>query len=121
VNVQTETPLRASDFDYYKTIIALRRNNAALRDGGFDVLSTSAAASVLAYLRVAPPGEKKPENVLVLLNFSGQPQTITFEDKSAAKIGAAAHTLAANYEAGKKLELKSVTLPAYGAYVGEVK
>jgi alpha-glucosidase len=121
VNVQTETPLRTSDFDYYKTIIGLRRNNATLRDGGFDVLYTSAAASVLAYLRVAPPGEKKPENVLVLLNFTGQPQTITFEDKSAAKIGATARTLAANYDAGKKLELKSVTLPAYGSFVGAVK
>ncbi len=121
VNVQTETPIRTSDFDYYKSIIALRRDNSTIRNGGFETLYTSAEASVLAYLRTAPAGEMKSGDVLVLLNFTGVPQTITFEDKSAARIGATARTLASNYEAAKKLELKSVTLPAYGAYVGEVK
>jgi alpha-glucosidase len=125
VNVQTETPIKSSDLTYYKSLIGLRRDNSTLRDGGFEVLTTSAEAGVLAYLRTAPNDstdkKMKRDNVLVLLNFTGTPQTITFEDKSAARVGATAHTLTSNYDAGKKLELKSITLPPYGAYVGEVK
>jgi hypothetical protein len=54
--------------------------------------------------------------VLVLCNYSGNPQTFSMEGH-----GASAKTLTANYDAGAGIKLNVVTLPAYGAFVGEVQ
>jgi alpha-glucosidase len=110
VNVQTETPEKTSMLDYYQKVIALRRTNDALHDGRQAPLHTSDDANVLAYTRIA--GDKK---VIVVCNFSNTPKTVSLDGHGSA------HTLAANYDAGESVMLNKVELPAYGAFVGEVK
>jgi alpha-glucosidase len=111
VNVKTETPQPKSMLDYYKRLIELRRTNAAIGSGSMEVLSTAADANVLAFTRT-----DGASTVLVLCNYSGNPQTFSMEGH-----GASAKTLTANYDAGAGIKLNVVTLPAYGAFVGEVQ
>jgi alpha-glucosidase len=72
VNVQTESADPESLLNWYKRLIALRRSSAALRDGR-TVMLDRANPHVLTYARVAPGGE----TILVSLNMSGEPQTVS--------------------------------------------
>lgn len=66
--------------DFYKTLLNLRKNNAALAaNASFKKIKTSNDAAVYAYAREA--GGKK---VLVLLNFSDKPQQFKLQDYDAA-------------------------------------
>ncbi len=59
--------------DFYRTLLTLRKNTAALAvDANFTKLQSSNDAAVYAYTR-----EKEGKKVLVLLNFSKKPQTFT--------------------------------------------
>ena len=55
INVQTESANPDSLLNWYKQLIALRRTNATLHDGGFAMLDAG-DADVLAYVRTAPEG-----------------------------------------------------------------
>ena len=111
VNVKTEKPDQSSMLDYYRKLIMLRRKNPALHAGTMEMLTTSADANVLAYTRT--DGKTK---VLVLCNFSATPQVFSITGH-----GAAAKTLAATFPSLGSQPLKDINLPAYGAFVGEIK
>jgi alpha-glucosidase len=70
VNVATESADPGSLLSWYRKLIALRRENAALRNGRMLMLDTE-NPSVLTYARVAADGGA----VLVSLNMSAQPQS----------------------------------------------
>src|SRR6202000_526113 len=55
VNVQTELKDPDSLLNWHKKLIVMRRTRDAVRDGGMVMLDT-ANASVLSYVRTAPPG-----------------------------------------------------------------
>ena len=111
VNVKVEDGEETSLLKYYKHLIALRRKNPALHSGRMEMLTTTADASVLAYTRT-----EGPHKVLVLCNFTGTPQAFAITGH-----GAAAKTLAASFPSEPSQLLKSINLPPYGAYVGEIK
>ena len=71
VNVASESADADSLLNWYRRLIALRRSNAALRDGRMVMLDES-NPNVVSYARVAKNGEA----VVVCLNMSAQPQTI---------------------------------------------
>src|SRR5205085_11764777 len=70
VNVRTESADPESLLNWHKRLIALRRSNAALRNGR-TVMLDQPNASVLTYARVAPGGA----TIVVSLNMSGKEQS----------------------------------------------
>jgi alpha-glucosidase len=117
INVQSESADPASLLNWHRELIALRRSNAALHSGR-TVLLDRANPAVLSYARQAPNGQ----TVLVSLNLSGQPQSVTLDPAAAGLKGTRCRTLMSN-PAG--VALKSVreplSLPAYGAWVGALE
>lgn len=106
VNVAAEERDKDSLLNYYKALIRLRKENPALRDGDFALVNES-DDSVLAWTRTA-----KGQSVLVALNFKSSPRTVSFEG------GKATTVLSSFAKAGSAVELKGLTIPAYGAYIG---
>jgi alpha-glucosidase len=91
VNVASESAAPDSLLNWYRRLIALRRSNAALRDGRTVMLDES-NASVLTYARVAGGGQ----TVVVCLNMSAATQTVTLGLKAAGLEGTGLRTLLAN-------------------------
>jgi alpha-glucosidase len=110
VNVAAEQRNPDSILNYYKTLIRLRKENPQLRDGAFVLLDPN-NQNVLSYLRQTPDGK----SVLVTLNFTGVPQHVSF-----ALPQHHVRTVLASFPThSQSLELDHMTLPAYGAYIGE--
>ncbi|HEX7815199.1 alpha-glucosidase [Dyella sp.] len=106
VNVQTEDADPESLLHWYRQLVALRRDNPALRDGAMQFLARD-NAQVLVYRREGA----KP--VLVMMNFSGSAQAIDGKWQEGAVT-----TLAASDASLRKLtSLQGVQLPPYAAWV----
>ena len=116
VNVAAETKDPGSLLSYYRKLIRLRKQNAAMRDGDLKIVDAG-NKDVLSFVRTATG-----TTVLVALNFSSSPQTVSFD---AAKIGLAGRSLtvlAQSFDSGVPASrLDKLALPAFGAYVGEVR
>jgi alpha-glucosidase len=115
VNVAAETGNPSSLLSYYRKLIHLRKQNPALRDGDVRIIDDN-NADVLSFVRSA-----NGTTVLVSMNISASPKTMSFD---AAKIGVAGRTLtplAQSFEPdATPASLDKLVLPAFGAYVGEV-
>jgi alpha-glucosidase len=116
INVQTEQGQPNSDLDWFEKVIALRRTNPALHDGSMTMLDTS-NPSVLSYARV-----KDGKGVVVALNCTGEPQTISLEVSAAGLKGRGVKTLLTD---DAKLRaagsLKSITLAPYASWMAELE
>lgn len=113
LNVKGESADPASLLNWYRQLIALRRSSAALREGRTVMLDRS-NPQVLTYARVAPGGE----TILVSLNMSGQPQTISLGLAAAGVHGAHLKTLLASPEpVAATAADKEVTLKPFAAWV----
>jgi glycosidase len=106
--VAAELRDRKSLLNYYKTLIRLRRENAALRDGLVKIVDED-NTNVLSFLR-----QKDGTTVLVALNFSGQAQTVRYDLGGAKKL----KTLVSSFEAGEVASAEGLVLAGFGAYVG---
>ncbi len=116
VNVQTESADPDSLLNWHERLIALRRNSAALRDGR-TVMLDRADRHVLTFARVAEGGEA----ILVVLNMSAQPQTITLGLAAAGVHGARLLTLLASPQAPAATSAdRPVTLAPFAAWVAAV-
>ncbi len=109
VNVAVEERDPDSLLNYYKALIRLRKENTALRDGNLTLVDES-DDSVLAWTRKAKDGQ----SVLVALNFTSSPHTVSFDG------GRATTVLSSFAKAGTAVELKSLTIPGYGTYIGQM-
>jgi alpha-glucosidase len=116
INVATEEAQPDSLLNWYKQIIALRRNNPALRDGTMAMIP-STDADVLAYVR-----SFGTSHVVVAMNMSAQPKTLAL---SPADLGASTtdvHTLAASVpELSAVTSVQTVTLPPFSSWVAAVE
>ena len=117
VNVQTELADPNSILNWHKKLIAMRRELPALRDGGMVMVDTT-NASVLSYVRTAP-GVGHP--VVVALNMTAQPQKIALDLSPAGISSKAVKTLLTNDSSLQGVTTTSITLPAFGSWVGEVR
>ncbi len=118
VNVQTEMGEPDSLLHWYMRLMELRRTVPALKDGGIAMVD-DANAHVLSYVRTAPNGA---EPVVVSINMSKEPQTVSFDLSTMGIAGGSATTLATS---GASLagatSLKKVTLPPLTAWIAQVK
>jgi alpha-glucosidase len=117
-NVKIESSDPNSILNFYKRLIELRRSQPALVGGGYVTLNRD-DQHVLSYLRKGPPSA---HSVLVALNMSPDPQTVTFDltpfgvhDKTAAPI------LQSPPAALQPVGLAKITMPPYGVLVGTVR
>jgi alpha-glucosidase len=117
VNVEMEARDPDSMLNWYKKLIALRRSNPALHEGGMSMLETG-NQNVVAWSRTAPSGEI----VLVACSFAAQPQVVSLKP-AASQSSNTARTLAGSGGSGQKstVDLNVVSLPPYGSIVVEVK
>lgn len=114
INVETESADSGSLLNWYKQLIALRRTNPTLHDGGIVMLNKD-DRNVLSYLRTAPKGSAP---VLVMLNMSAEPQTVTLDMTGTAVTAAKPKTLMTSDPSLQDVSsLKSITLPAYTSWV----
>jgi alpha-glucosidase len=117
INVKTELAEPGSILNWHRRLIALRRTNAALRDGRLVMLDAK-NAGVLSYARVAADGTA----VVVSLNMSGATQRVALGLKAAGVSGSRLTTLMANpasiTDTGAD---QAVILPPFGAWVAQVR
>src|SRR3569833_4025549 len=110
VNVQSERADPNSLLNWHRELISLRRTNRALVTGQMQMLDVQ-NTKVLSYARVAKGGQ----TVLVALNMSDTPQTVSLGTKSTKPL----KTLMvspAGMSAPKTAT--AITLPPFGAWVG---
>jgi alpha-glucosidase len=110
-NVAAENTDPDSLLNYYKALLRLRKTNAALRDGEFALVNES-DKNVLAFVR-----KTGGQTVLVALNFTSKPQTVSFD----LAAGHPATTILSSFsKAGESTNLKNLSLPPFGAFVAQV-
>ena len=117
VNVQSEAADPESLLNWYRRLIALRRNNRALREGRMVMLDT-ANTSVLSYARVSTDGE----TVIVSLNMSPQPQTPSLDLVQAGLRSSHPRTLLSSPGPLPHGDAKGpVSLPPYAVWIAELR
>jgi len=116
VNVKTEFADPNSLLSWYRQLITLRRNNPALRDGK-TVMLDETNANVLTYVRLAPDGHA----ILVSLNMSPEPQTISLKPQVAGLQLSHLKTLLSSPRGIKSAAANRLTLPPFAAWVAEVR
>ena len=118
VNVQTESNEPNSLLSWYKQLIELRRMNPALHNGGIVMLNRD-DKDVIAWVRTPPSGAKP---VIVAINMSAQPKTVSLQTQAAHIQGHSVHTLAASDASLAHITtLDSLTLPPYASWVAEAQ
>ncbi len=116
VNVAAEEKAPDSLLHWYRQLIALKRSDAALREGDETMLNEN-DAHVLAWMRKGADGEV----VVVACNFTAQPQTVSLDLAGKGVEGTHATTLLKTPGGADPESLQSVALGPYGVYIGRVK
>jgi alpha-glucosidase len=117
-NVESEQRDPNSQLEWYERLIALRRSNHALHDGGLTMVNAS-NPSVLAYVRTTGAGQPA---VVVALNFTAEPQTISLDLKGTDATGKRVRTLLTDQASLKGTSsLENITLPPFGSWIGAVE
>ena len=118
LNVRSEESDPLSLLNWYRELITMRRDLPALHDGGMVMLDPT-NANVLTYARTAPDGSKP---VVVALNMSAEPQTISIDLAAAGLKGTHLHTIRSSEAMGAPMvDPKSIALPAFSAWVATVE
>ncbi len=118
IDVENELKDPGSLLNWYKELIALRRTNSALHDGGF-VMLDAGDANVLAWLRTAPQGSGP---VVVVMNMSASAKTVSLDLAAARVNGKMLKTLAASDASLNGVtSVEKVTLPPFASWVAEVR
>lgn len=117
VNVKTEEAESTSLLNWHKQLIAMRKNDPTLRDGKMVMLDRD-NPSVLSYVREGVAGHPA---ILVALNFTAEPQTISFDLKSANVSGTSIKTLITDAPSLEQTSsLSGITLPPYASWIGSI-
>ena len=117
VNVAVESKDPNSELDWFQRVISLRRSNPALHDGNITMLDTT-NPSVLSYVRTTSSGSA----VLVALNFTAEPQTISLDLAGAGVRGRKVHTLLTDEPSLQSTTtLQNVTLPPFTSWMASVE
>ena len=115
-NVAAEQQEPNSMLRWYQQLIALKQQDPALH-AGREIMLNTADNHVLAWLRQSSSGEA----VVVVCNFTAQPQTIRFNLQPQRVTGQRLHTLLITPGAPAPDSLQSVHLGPYGVYIGQVQ
>jgi alpha-glucosidase len=116
INVAVESSHPDSELNWWESIIALRRTNPALHDGSMTMLD-STNPSVLSYVR-----SNGSSSVVVALNCTDQPQTISLDPSAAGVTGTKVKTLLTDDSAlEKKTSFKNVTIAPYSSWIASIE
>jgi alpha-glucosidase len=117
-NVTAERYQPDSIFNFYKHLIALRRELSDLHDGSYIAVNRD-DPNVLAYLRTANNGT---DPVLVALNMSAHEQTLNFSLKGFGLQGNKLHVLLASpQQEDSEFGLTGVKLEPFGMLIAAVQ
>ncbi len=117
VNVQAESAEPNSLLNWYKRLIALRAENPVMRSGQ-TVMVDRTNPNVLSYLRTEPQAGPA---VLVAINFSAQAQTIDYHLRVHGVSGSAATGLLETQGMQRRMDLRHMTLPPFGVFIGTLQ
>ena len=117
INVQTELADPHSLLNWHKALIAARRDNPTLRDGKQTMINTDSTA-VLSYVRAGVDGHSP---ILVAINLSGDPQTLTLDPSTAGVTGKSTHTLLTDTPSLDSTTNLNITLPPYATWIANVQ
>jgi alpha-glucosidase len=110
VNVADEERDPGSVLSFYRAMLHLRHENAIFRDGDYKPLNAQ-NPDVLSFLRTSKEGA-----VLVAINYSNAPQETNYSVQ-----GKQARTLLSTFAGqGTVQDLKKLTLPPFGVFIGQV-
>ncbi len=117
INVETESSDSQSALRWYRELIALRRAQPALRDGAITMLDRS-NTHVLSYLRRTDSGEA----VIVAMNFTAQPQTISLDLSGSGAASSAVRTLLTDApELRRASSAQGLSLPPYATWIAKLR
>jgi alpha-glucosidase len=118
VNVKTEEGEPDSLLNWNKKLISMRRQDPTLRDGK-QVMIDETNPSVLSYVRKGVGGNPA---IVVTINFTSEPQTVSLDPKTAGVSGKTVSTLITDAPSLKETtSLQNITLPPYASWIGSVK
>jgi alpha-glucosidase len=116
-NVEVESGDPDSQLRWFRTLVGLRRSNAALHGGSMTMIDAG-NHDVVAYARTAADGS----GVVVVVNCSSEPHTVTLDIGSTGIKGSRITTLAASDPAlYSSPSLNSLTLAPFASWVAEVR
>ncbi len=117
INVAVESKDQNSELNWFKQLIALRRDLPALHSGAMTMLDTD-NHSVLSYVRSTGSGP----SVVVAMNFTNTPQTVTLNLSGTGVTAHTVKTLAADDDALRNITtLNNITLPPFTSWVASVQ
>ena len=116
INVQTESADPTSQLNWYKSLIHLRRTLPALRDGSMTMLNTS-DNNVLSYAR-----SSGPSSVIVVMNCTAQPRTVSFDLGGTRIKGSKVSTLLTNDASLKSAtSLANISIGPYATWIAKIE
>jgi alpha-glucosidase len=110
LNVQSERADPNSLLNWHRELIALRRSNPALAAGEMRMLDVE-NTKVLSYERVGKDGHA----VLVALNMSGGPQTVSLESQG---VGPLKTLMTSPADMPRPAAITAITLPPFATWIG---
>jgi alpha-glucosidase len=117
-NVAIQEKDSNSILNFYKKLIALRRNQKALRDGSYEALNRE-DQQVFSWLRKNPG---KGDSIIVALNMSAETRKISLNLKPNGVTGLTARSLLASpAPASTAVPLSAITLAPYGVFIAAVR
>jgi alpha-glucosidase len=116
INVKAEESTPNSIFDWYQSLIHLKKTVPAMAQGSNTMLDTS-NTKVLSWLRQAPGGAA----VVVSVNFTADPQVVDLSASDMKLPGASLHTLLKTPGATDPTSPSHIELGPFGAYIGELR
>jgi len=117
VNVQSESAQPDSLLNWYKRLIALRATNPAMSSGR-NIMVNTADSNVLSYVRKNPG---QGSSILVAMNFTAKPQTVSYNLQPQGIQGRQATTLLQTGGVDKTVNLSHVVLPPFAVLVGTIQ
>lgn len=115
INVATERADPDSQLSWYRRLIALRRGEAALRDGALRMLNPD-DPNVLAYLRGSAD-----DGIVVAMNCSAVARTVSLRLRTAGATPVPVETLLTNAPGLRDARsLRNLTLPPYATWIARL-
>jgi alpha-glucosidase len=115
-NVEIERNDPDSMFNWYRTLIHLKKTVPALEHGANVMLDTG-NTSVLSWMRQAPGAPQ----VVVSVNFTAEPQIVNLQSGGSGLAAGALRTLLKSPGGVDPGSLNQIVLAPFGVYIGEVQ
>lgn len=116
-NVKTERDNPESLLNWHRKLIAMRRTNPTLREGETIMLDTT-NPSVLSYVRKGGTGHP---SILVVMNFTGNTEIVSFDGQKDLIPGKASTLLASDISLAHQTSLNGIALPAYAVWIASLE